>query len=141
MDEYIKLFQHYSPLITPAISIVTFVIGMFVGNWLALGRDRRKEINELISPVRLKLVKQIELMEDGQYYPSGIIIEDIYAITDRVGKSKSDAIKGAFRSYSEATTYEGLRCYTSAGRRVEIGDFSQALKDAKSLLQLLPLKD
>ncbi|MGL9734792.1 MAG: hypothetical protein ACR5LF_00700 [Symbiopectobacterium sp.] len=74
---------------------------MFVGNWLALGLDRRKEINDLVSPVRLKLVKQIELMEAGQYRPSGIVIDDIYAITYRVSKSKSDAIKSAFRSYSE----------------------------------------
>jgi hypothetical protein len=141
MDEYIKLFQYYSPLITPTISLVTFVIGMFVGNWLALGRDRRKEINELSSPVRLRLVKQIELMQAGQYLPSGIVVDDIYAITDRVSKSKSDAIKAAFRSYSESTTYDGLKCYASAGRRTEIGDFDPAIKEAKSLLQLLPLKN
>lgn len=40
---------------SPAFPIVTLLIGFLLGHYLTIGRDRRKEFNELINPVRLKL--------------------------------------------------------------------------------------
>ncbi len=41
-----------------AISTVTFLIGLVGGNRLAIGRDRRKEFNTAIEPIRGMLIKE-----------------------------------------------------------------------------------
>jgi len=38
--------------------IIGTIIGVLIGNRLALGRERRKEFNELIDPVRTALLRQ-----------------------------------------------------------------------------------
>lgn len=47
MSETIEFLKHYSPL----ISILTFLAGLYFGNRQAIGRDRRKEFNELAEPI------------------------------------------------------------------------------------------
>jgi hypothetical protein len=42
-------------LTSPAFPIFTGLIGFLLGHYLAIGRDRRKELNELIKPVRIML--------------------------------------------------------------------------------------
>lgn len=37
---------------TGLISFLTFFLGLLLGNWLAIGRDKRKEFNEAATPVR-----------------------------------------------------------------------------------------
>lgn len=36
----------------PAIPVLTFFLGLVLGHWLSLGRDRRKEYNDALEPVR-----------------------------------------------------------------------------------------
>ena len=47
MNEFTEFLKHYSPL----VSLFSFLIGLYVGNRQAIGRDRRKEFNELAEPV------------------------------------------------------------------------------------------
>jgi hypothetical protein len=42
---------------TGLISFLTFLLGLLLGNWLAIGRDKRKEFNEAAAPVRGWLLK------------------------------------------------------------------------------------
>lgn len=37
--------------VTAGVSLVSLVVGGFLGNWLAIGRDRRKERNEARLPI------------------------------------------------------------------------------------------
>lgn len=39
-------------MITGLISFLTFLLGLILGHWLAIGRDKRKEFNEAVAPVR-----------------------------------------------------------------------------------------
>ena len=39
------------------ISFLTFLLGLLLGNWLAIGRDKRKEFNEAGAPIRGWLLK------------------------------------------------------------------------------------
>lgn len=47
MNETIEFLKHYSPL----ISLFTFLAGLYFGNKRAIGRDRRKEFNDLAEPI------------------------------------------------------------------------------------------
>ena len=40
--------------------LLTFFIGLGVGHWLALGRDKRREFNDAASPIREWLLQQIK---------------------------------------------------------------------------------
>lgn len=40
------------------LSILTFLLGLLLGNWLAIGRDKRKEFNEAAAPIRGWLIKE-----------------------------------------------------------------------------------
>lgn len=42
---------------TALLSILTFLLGLILGHWLAIGRDKRKEFNEAVAPVREWLLR------------------------------------------------------------------------------------
>jgi len=46
--------------ITVASSLATGLIGLFVGNWLAIGRDKRKEFNCIAERITIALLKARE---------------------------------------------------------------------------------
>lgn len=43
---------------SPIVPILTFLIGLVVGHWFAIHRDKRKEYNELIAPLRKKVASE-----------------------------------------------------------------------------------
>lgn len=49
-----ELLQH------PAVPVVTFLLGLWLGHTLALWRDRRKEFNDAADPIRAWLLAQID---------------------------------------------------------------------------------
>ena len=50
----------------PAIlSLATFFVGLYLGNKQAIGRDRRKEFNEISEDAFIALNKQIEQLKAG----------------------------------------------------------------------------
>ena len=42
------------------LNIITFLVGLLVGNRLAIGRDKRKEFNEAAQPIRAWLLSEVE---------------------------------------------------------------------------------
>ena len=44
----------------PAFGVVTFLIGMLAGNYLAIGRDRRKEFNQAAATFKSKVLSELE---------------------------------------------------------------------------------
>lgn len=138
--DYLDEIKHLWPLVTLGCSFLTFIIGLYAGHKAALLRDKRKEFNDSALPIRIKLLKQIDLMESGKYQPPGISLEDIYAVVNRVNKKKANSIKIAFKAYEDSLTYEGLKCYITEGRRVQVGDFSPAIEAARDLLKKIPLQ-
>ncbi|WGM00035.1 hypothetical protein [Arsenophonus nasoniae] len=47
MNDLIKILQLYSPL----ISLLTFFLGLYIGNKHAIGRDKRQEFNARAEPI------------------------------------------------------------------------------------------
>ena len=43
---------------SPAVPVFTFLLGLVVGHWLTIDRDKRKEYNELVTPLRKKITAE-----------------------------------------------------------------------------------
>ena len=55
---------------TGLVSILTFLLGLLLGNWLAIGRDKRKEFNEAAAPIRGWLIKEKDEPNPYTAWPS-----------------------------------------------------------------------
>lgn len=44
----------------PVVPVLTFLLGLVAGHWFALGRDRRKERNDTVAPIREWLLGEVE---------------------------------------------------------------------------------
>ncbi|MBF6022798.1 hypothetical protein [Lysobacter niastensis] len=40
------------------MSFITFLLGLILGHWLAIGRDKRKEFNDAVAPIRKWLLTE-----------------------------------------------------------------------------------
>lgn len=49
------------------------VVGLLVGNWLAIGRDKRKEFNEAAQPIRAWLLSEVE--QPSPYSPPPNVVQ------------------------------------------------------------------
>ncbi len=48
-----------------ALSLATFFVGLLVGNWQSIGRDKRKEFNDLTKDAFVALTGQIKALDEG----------------------------------------------------------------------------
>lgn len=58
------------------IGILLFLCGLFFGNRLALGRDKRKEFNEVATPIYEKLREQERILREENSFSDGPNIAD-----------------------------------------------------------------
>ncbi|MEN5039258.1 hypothetical protein ABE424_03625 [Stenotrophomonas sp. TWI1149] len=64
-------------------SVLSFFLGLLLGHWLAIGRDRRKEFNESAGPVREWILLQLDHPEWGLSEPPTLVERD--AFVQRLG--------------------------------------------------------
>lgn len=104
-------------------SLITFITGLIVGNKQALGRDKRKEFNEMSQPAFAALNKQLTAIANG-----------------RQGESVGDLlfIESYTPLYKRACFRRHLNQYRDAHQGVSIYDFntSSVSLDTKKLAHL-----
>jgi hypothetical protein len=84
----------------PAIlSLACFFIGLYIGNKLAIGRDRRKEFNKISENAFITLNKQIEHLKFGS---PGQCINDFLLIDSYVPFYKRWFFRKHVKNYKEA---------------------------------------
>jgi len=135
--ENAQVFLPWMPIITLMFGLLTFCVGHVVGHRSAVRRDKRKEYNTLVSPVRVKLLKQIDAISSGGYIKANISKDEILLISEQYRKPSK--VTSCFTEYEHANSWEGLKCKNVRGI-VEINDKSPALEAARKLLKLMPLK-
>ncbi|EGR1133841.1 hypothetical protein EFU40_18840, partial [Vibrio cholerae] len=85
---------------TLLVGIACGLIGCFVGHWLAIGRDRRKEHNDVIYPLKQKILTHLDALSEGNvnYYISE---DDIKPLRLFYKESKYQRIKHLHDNYQK----------------------------------------
>ncbi|WP_219622640.1 hypothetical protein, partial [Vibrio parahaemolyticus] len=65
------------------IGIVCGLIGYLIGHRFALGRDLRKEHNDLVIPIREKLLKELDQLNSGTFGNS-LSSDDLFSLVARL---------------------------------------------------------
>lgn len=120
------------------IPLLTLLIGVFIGNRLALGRDKRKEYNNAIYPLREKLMHQIDELS-SQRYADGVNSEEIIKLKSILGKNNTKKISSIYKKYSEARSQAGTSDKYHQFTIDEVG-FKSFLNQSKELLKEMDLK-
>jgi hypothetical protein len=122
--------------------ILSGILGVLVGglivHWLALGRDKRKEFNNCIFPLREKLLYQINILSH-RIYEHGIDDKEINKLIATLGESKTKNICRVYKLYSEARGNAGTKGEYHQFTINEIG-FNSFQQQSKQLLATMKLK-
>lgn len=118
--------------------ILGVLIGGFVGHRFALGRDKRKEFNDCISPLREKLIHQMAKLS-SQGYEHGIVDNEITKLEAVLGKAKTKQISLAYKKYSEARKISGDKDEFGRFTINEVG-FNSFKEHTEALLKAMALK-
>lgn len=96
-------------------SIITFAIGLFLGNWQALGRDRRKEFLLISAPIHDVLIAQLAC-EGNDIFSSRLKDEQL-------NKLRSHYIYGSWRNRTKCMGYDNaVQEYKKCGKVETIFD-------------------
>ena len=118
------------------IPFLTLLLGGLIGNRFALGRDKRKEYNAVVLPLKQKVLAYIDLLEESNHLSfserevkalRGIISERKYRVIQKLYNEFVSLI----RSHQQINEY-GEVIY-SAEANFEI---SNKLKEIKQVLRL-----
>lgn len=112
------------------VPVITLILGLLLGHKLSLGRDKRKEFNDIATPIYIKLENQLD-RANSNLYPvidaSKISQEEITRLKRAISKQKSNKLQETYEHYNSA-----LR---DCGYFTEFGDFE--LKDLKEVKDLI----
>jgi hypothetical protein len=108
-----------------AWSGLSFFLGLLIGHWLAIGRDRRKEFNDSAYPVRAWILYQITYPEIG-YQPAPKLSE-MDALLQRLSARDRERFEKKWRSMARefrlstiVDPESGARTYTQNPRVLEL---------------------
>lgn len=54
------------------LEVLVFLSGLLLGNWLAIGRDKRREFNDVVAPIRVWLLAEIAAPSPHRPHPSDV---------------------------------------------------------------------
>lgn len=86
---------------TGLVGFVTFLLGLLLGNRLAIGRDRRKEFNEAVAPMRTWLLRAKDNESPYTPWPSREIFDRFLHYLKPWQRSASMRHFGKYRSLVE----------------------------------------
>jgi hypothetical protein len=89
-----------------AVNIILFIAGLVIGNWLAIGRDKRKEFNEAADEVHLTLIKQKENIKNGRAVKRGPEEKDLEKFKRRISFFKKKSFNRSLKKYKDVTSGE-----------------------------------
>ena len=88
-----------------ASSLLTALLGLLIGNRLAIGRDRRKEFNALAEPIRILLLREKERPNLSRAAPNKI---DLAVLRERLPFWKRRRFDRALQNYQKSKGKENL---------------------------------
>jgi len=91
------------------VNIILFLTGLILGNWLAIGRDKRKEFNEIADDVHYSLIEQKNDIEKGRAVKRGPEDKEIENLKRRMPFYKKKSFEKSLRNYLRATSNENWK--------------------------------
>lgn len=88
-----------------ASSFLTGLLGLLIGNRLAIGRDRRKEFNALADPIRILLLREKERPNLSGAAPNKV---DLAVLRERLPFWKRRRFDRALENYQKSKGEENL---------------------------------
>lgn len=135
MELYLLSYLGLSEILSGLIGVL---VGALIGNRLALGRDKRKEYNLIVIPVREVLIKQLSMLNDGNFQ-HGLNESDIEKLQARSSNSEFKRIKKIYKTYDYYRSNSGT--YDSYGNFTKDDEYFKKFTDQTTLfLNKLKLK-
>lgn len=99
--KFIKDYPAISGLIATGTNILIFTTGLFLGNRLAIGRDKRKEYNESVLPIHTKLINQVEDLKRNKYKPHLLKKDELIGFSIYLSKRKAEKFIESINEYEQ----------------------------------------
>ncbi len=94
-------FEQFLQSNIETFGIVIFLLGLLLGNWLSIGRDRRREFNEIADEVNTILRKERERAVE-RLVSDGISFEQFQHLKRRVSCFSARGLNKAISAYNVA---------------------------------------
>lgn len=114
----------------PTFSIITGLVGFLLGHYLTIGRDRRREFNEIAIPITLKLLRQLEILNEGRLINSLVSDNEFNELGLHFSKRKSIRYSADLEKYKESIQNSG---HWENGETV-VDDLTEYIKATKKML-------
>jgi hypothetical protein len=101
-----------SILTDPTFSVVAALIGFLAGHHLAIGRDKRKEFNELVTPIYHDL---LTIRNQPHLSLSGTWEIDFLVIREKLPFWKRKCLNIAIENYKKSKSYDNQRQHEFGG--------------------------
>lgn len=120
------------------VNIILFLAGLILGNWLAIGRDKRKEFNEVADEVHFALKKQKETIQNGRAVKRGPEDKDLEKLKRRIPFYKKRKLDTSLQKYFEATSKENWK--QDGYGEIFYNDTKKVIESIDSLIQFTSRK-
>jgi hypothetical protein len=87
------------------INLLTFLGGLLLGNWLAIGRDRRREFNDAADGIVAKLIEQKRRMSPSSPPPTSL---EIYRVEQLLRPWQRRRFRATMEEYRQARRESGV---------------------------------
>lgn len=118
--------------------LIGVLVGVFLGNRLALGRDKRREHNAVVQPILVSLLKFRKNIKQGQFgiaYNESDMDKLLGSLSKRRRKKLEDLLAHYWDANRNAQIRDGL-----GGQVVMLDKLNPVLKEIDAIECLLKLK-
>ena len=125
---------------TIAVTLIGFILGAYSGHKFSLSRDKRKEHNDAIRPLKGTVLKLIDDLGKGTHYS---IDQDIENISTYFSENEFNKIKEACDNYNSSYTEKYFNLKRDANRVSEPmndNDLNELIEIAEKINNLLKIK-